>query len=307
MLLWFKPKYRIVATIGYPGAGKTVFLVCLFWDSFFALSRTFRDKWHPFSVSALNEAASKLFYGNARMLDSQVLPPPNPRTQPEPAILHFKGIPPANGRRRRNFKLIFYDVAGEVFSDDRVTREYAPFVTHAHDLLFLFDPTHPDFSAWSAAELVNRVCRIAEDGEDKNLMITLTKMDELRSQDEWWANTIGDCWPDHSPSPAELSNYLHQMETLSQMLRGWWTDEARQAHNLINALPPNTCFCAVSSLGHPPVWDCPGCRTANSHRLLKCGQCHRSRGNAGLRLTKDPEPFRVRDPLFWIFRAAGVM
>jgi hypothetical protein len=32
-----------------------------------------------------------------------------------------------------------------------------------------------------------------------------------------------------------------------------------------------------------------------------------ARRGASLRLQRKPEPFRVRDPLFWIFRAAGVM
>ena len=74
------------------------------------------------------------------------------------------------------------------------------------------------------------------------------------------------------------------MDKLSKTLRGWWQDPAQNATNLVNALPPNTRFCAVSSLGHPPV-----------------------KTDGHLRLTKEPEPFRVRDPLFWIFRAAGVM
>ncbi|MGH9935117.1 MAG: hypothetical protein ACREAM_02665 [Blastocatellia bacterium] len=150
-MLFFKPKERTIATIGYPGHGKSIFLAGLFWDSFFALSRTFQDGAQPYSVRALNEEASKLFYGNAKMLHGRALPPANPRSKPEPAILEFKGIPRANSQRRRSIRLVFYDVAGEVFNDDRVTREYAPYVTTAHDLIFLFDPTHPDFSALSAA------------------------------------------------------------------------------------------------------------------------------------------------------------
>jgi len=281
---FFTPKERIIATIGYPGHGKSIFLAGLFWDSFFALSRTFQDGGQPYSVRALNEEASKLFYGNAKMLHGRALPPANPRSKPEPAILEFKGIPRANSQRRRSIRLVFYDVAGEVFNDDRVTREYAPYVANAHDLIFLFDPTHPDFSALSAAELVDLVYRVARGGRKKNIIIALTKMDELRHHNNWWAETINNLWPDETPSHSELPRYLKQMDTLSAMLRSWWIDPEQQAHNLVNSLPATTRFCAVSSLGHPPA-----------------------KAGGSLRLTKEPEPFRVRDPLFWIFRAAGVM
>jgi len=281
---FFTPKERIIATIGYPSHGKSIFLAGLFWDSFFALSRTFRDGAQPYSVRALNEEASKLFYGNAKLLHGRSLPPANPRSKPEPAILEFKGIPRAKRQRRRSIRLVFYDVAGEVFDDERLTREYAPYVIDAHDLIFLFDPTHPDFSALSAAELVDLVYRVARGGRKKNIIIALTKIDELRDRDDWWAGMIDKLWPDETPSPSQLPLYLNQMDSLSTMLRSWWTDPAQQAHNLVNSLPANTRFCAVSSLGHPPV-----------------------QVDGSLRLTREPEPFRVRDPLFWIFRAAGVM
>jgi hypothetical protein len=304
---FFTPKERTVATIGHPGHGKSIFLAGLFWDSFFALSRTFQDGAQPYSVHALNEEASKLFYGNARMLHRWGLPFANPRSKPEPAILEFKGIPRANTRRRRSLRLVFYDVAGEVFNDDRSTREYAPYVTTAHDLIFLFDPTHPDFSALSAAELVDLVYRVAQGDRKKNIIIALTKMDELRNHDKWWARMIDELWPDETPSYSELPLYLKRMDSLSTMLRSWWTDPARQAHNLVNSLPATTRFCAVSSLGHQPVWDCLQCKIAIPGDL-QCGQCHTERTkDVKLRLTREPEPFRVRDPLFWIFRAAGVM
>lgn len=51
-------------------------------------------------------------------------------------------------------------------------------------------------------------------------------MDELRDHDDWWASTINDLWPDETPSHSQLSLYLRQMDSLSVMLRGWWTDPA---------------------------------------------------------------------------------
>ena len=165
-----------------------------------------------------------------------------------------------------------------------MTREYAPFLANADDIIFLFDPTQPDFNALSAARLVDLVNRVATSRKQKNLIVALSKMDELRAHDGW-AETIGSLWPDDPPSLSALPAYFQQIDNLSQMLHLWWADPERKAQNLINSLPPTTRFCAMSSLGHQPVKD----------------------ENGILRLTRKPEPFCVRDPLFWIFRAAGVM
>jgi hypothetical protein len=275
-----KTKERIVATIGRPGHGKSVFLAGLFWDSFFALSSTVS----PYHVSSKDDESRKLFFGNAEALNNRSLPSATVRGKPTPAKLEFNEIPSSKNNRRQSLQLVFYDVAGEVFDDTRQTSEYAPYVTDAHDLIFLFDPTSDDFSALSAAKLVEVVYDVAKGGRKKNIIIALTKMDELHARGGWWGTTIRKYWPDPPPTHSDISTYLEQMDSLSAMLRGWWTDPAQNADNMINRLPEDTRFCAVSSLGHAPI-------LVDGH----------------LRLTKKPEPFRVRDPLFWIFRAAGVM
>lgn len=302
MLNLFYSRQRTVATVGLQGHGKTVFLAGLFCDSFFLLSETLR----PFAVRAVSAKADEVFYGNAQMLHDLELPPANPRGKPEPAVLEFTGVPRPGSHRRRDIRLTFYDIAGEVFNQDRTVAEYAPYLAEADDIIFLFDPTHPDFSALSAARLVDLVCRATARGRRKNLIIALSKMDELRAQDEW-ADLIGDLWPDAAPGHNDLSAYFRQMDRLSAMLRLWWSDPAREAQNLMNALPEDVHFCALSSVGHQPVWDCARCRTVNSGRQRECRQCQHTRTGTRLRLAGKPEPFRVRDPLFRIFRAAGVM
>jgi hypothetical protein len=302
---FFKPKERVVATIGYPGHGKSVFLASLFWDSFFFLSKAFQDDRLPFSVRAATEEASKVFYGNARLLHDLILPPANPRTRPEPAALEFKGIPSPSNGQRRNIKLIFYDIAGEVFMDDSRTREYAPFVAEATDFIFLFDPTHEEFNALSAAQLIDLVHRLAQ--KKKNLIVALTKMDELCARDEWWARAVGERWTDSILTISDLDQYFDQMRWISETMRNWWIDEERTGYNLLGSLPANTRFCMLSSLGHQPVWHCPSCNRTNAITLDHCSGCEKERAGARIRLARKPEPFRVRDPLFWIFREAGVM
>jgi hypothetical protein len=160
-----------------------------------------------------------------------------------------------------------------------------------------------------AAELRDRIFRIAPNSHRKHFIIVLSKLDELRQHDDWWATIMGHRWPDFPPTVSGLPEYFDRMEQLtnSQLLRNWWANDARQAHKFIKSLPQRTHFCALSSLGHQPVWDCPQCRRANPNALRSCGHCDAGRGRAGLRLMRKPEPFRVRDPLFWIFREAGVM
>ncbi len=284
-MFWFGPKRRTVATIGLPGHGKTVFLAGMFWDCFFALAETFKQGEERFAVKAVNPKADDVFYGNAKTLDERMLPPANPRSSdPQPAILEFMGVPCARKGRRRKIWLTFYDVAGEVFASDEAALADAPYLQDTDDFIFLFDPTQPDFSALSAARVIDRVRRVVPGCDKKHMIIALSKMDELRNTDEW-VDTISDYWPGHPPRSWELETYLMEMESLSNRFREWWMFPERRAHNLIASLPPNTHFCGLSSLGHRPVRDASG----------------------QLRLLGEPAPFRVRDPLFWIFRAAKIL
>src|SRR5439155_5733288 len=134
------------------------------------------------------------------------------------------------------------------FASDELAREYAPYLVHADDIIFLFDPTQPDFSALSAARLVDLVHRVSRGGRPKHIIIALSKMDQLREDDEW-AGIINTFWPDAPPTPNSLRSYFDQMDSLSTALRHWWTDPTRQALNLIHTLPRDARFCAVSSLG----------------------------------------------------------
>lgn len=278
---------RTVATVGLSGHGKTVFLASLFWDSFFSLSQSLYCKDEPFSVRAVSARADEVFYANAQILERLTVPPANPRVKTEPAILEFSGIPHAHPRwwrGRSRIRLAFYDIAGEVFARDELAREYAPFLRQADDVIFVFDPTQPDFSALTAARLVDLIHRVSAGGRRKHLIIALSKMDELREIDEW-QNMVGMLWPDAVPEAGDLESYFKQMAFLSSSLRFWWTDPERQAQNFLSSLPPETRFCAISALGRRPT------RTEDGR----------------LQLPDKPAPFRVRDPLFWIFRAAGVM
>ena len=298
---FFYDKERTVATVGLQGHGKTVFLASLFRDSFFVLS----DALRPYSVRAVTAKADDVFYGNAIALQELELPPANPRSKPDPAILEFSNIPRIGSKNTRSIRLTFYDIAGEVFSNDRLATDYASFLKEADDIIFLLDPTHEEFNVLRSARMIDLVNRINQT-KKQNIIIALSKMDELHDQSEW-SEILGNLWPDLPPSHFGLSNYLTQMDYLSEVLRQWWMVPQRGAQNLINTMPDNVRFCALSAVGHQPIWDCAECQSINVATLRNCVKCEAARLGAGLRLSRQMEPFRVRDPLFWIFRAAGVM
>jgi len=307
-MLFGRPKERTVAIIGYPNHGKTVFLAGLFWDSFFALSETMQDGARPYAVRAANARAGEVFFGNAITLSQLNLPPSSPRTPPEPAQLEFTGVPDARGRRR-SIRLTFYDIPGEAVADEQWLLDNAPFLSATDDIIFIFDPTRSDFTvrALQAADLRDKIFRLVPGCERKNFMVVLSKMDELRHQNDW-AGMIADYWPGTPPRPEDLPSYLNEMEVLSRTLREWWADRAQGGRGFVNRMPSQTRYCAMSSLGHQPVWDCPACGMPQRDDRTACAGCEtaRQRGTA-FRLTRKPEPFRVRDPLFWIFRSTGVM
>jgi hypothetical protein len=307
-MLFGRPREQTVVIIGYPNHGKTVFLAGMFWDSFFGLSESFEDARRPFSVRAVNAKAGESFFGNAITLSRGGLPPSSPRTPPEPAILEFCNVPNREGRRQ-NVRLTFYDIPGEAVADEEWLVNNAPFLPRTDHILFLFDPTRADFleRALQAADLRDKIYRLVPNGDRKNFIVMLSKMDELRHEDEW-ADMVAEYWPDSCPKPEQLPHYLDQMEKLSTLLRDWWVSPVNGGRGFVNRVPRSTRFCALSSLGHQPVWDCPACSTVQDDQRSICGDCGAERPyGAPLRLARKPVPFRVRDPLFWIFRSAGVM
>lgn len=75
---------------------------------------------------------------------------------------------------------------------------------------------------------------------------------------------IGDLWPDAPPTVDDLPVYFQQMEHLSETLRLWWRDPAREAQNLMNSLGRDVRFSAISSIGHQPLWERAGERFAQA-------------------------------------------
>ena len=322
-------KRRIVATIGDTGVGKTTFLASMFWDSVRKLGKTLKDERRPYFISSVpgdkNEKIFEVFHENAKRLGKKLLPVTTAVLPGVPAPLRFNNVPNCHNLRT-SIDLVFYDVSGDSFKTHEAIGRLAPFIARANDFIFLFDPTKEGFDPFDALELVDRIKNSAGSGQMKNFVVVLTKIDELFARDEWW-KSIEREFPEQPPealSPVgyfshqsdpdqgavDLWDYLQQMDALSKKLREWWEADNQEAAMVVSALgadaPEHVHFCAVSALGQQPVWDCRKCQTTNLDTLERCAQCHDAR-NAELRLADYPKPYRVRDPLFWIFREAGVM
>jgi hypothetical protein len=144
-------------------------------------------------------------------------------------------------------------------------------------------------------------------GERKNFIVVLSKMDELRNENEW-AEMIAEYWPDDSPRAEGIAAYHQEMERLSRLIRQWWVEQVHGGRGFVNQMPAKTRYCAISSLGRQPAWRCGECELPQEDSLQTCASCGTARPRgAPLMLTKPPRPFRVRDPLFWVFRSMGVM
>lgn len=321
---------RIVATIGDTGVGKTAFLASMFWDSVRKLGKTLKDERRPYFISSVpgdkNEKIFEVFHENAKRLGKKLLPEATKMLPGEPAPLRFNNVPNWHDQRT-SIDLVFYDVAGESFKTHEAISRLAPFLAEADDFIFLFDPTEKaNLDPIDALKLVDRIRNTAGSGQMKNFVVVLTKIDELFLRDGWWKN-IEKEFPEQPPellSPVgyfshksdpdqgavDLWDYLQQMDNLSRWLRKWWEADKQEAAMVISALvadaPEHVHFCAVSALGQQPVWNCRKCHKTNLHTKETCAQCHEAQ-NAELRLTDYPRPYRVRDPLFWIFREAGLM
>ncbi len=269
---------------------------------------SFGEGGQPYAVRAVTTHAARVFFDNAIMLSRGDLPPSSPRTPPEPAILEFTGIPDLRGRREE-LRVTFYDIPGEAVHDEEWLLDHAPFLPQVQDIVFLFDPTRHDFfeRALQAADLRDKIFRLVPDFERKNFLIVLSKMDELRHDDSW-AEIIAEFWPDDSPTARQLPEYWTGMERISRHLREWWSGSAPGGRGFVARVPKNTHFCAISSLGHQPVWRCAQCGEHPQDMASVCPFCGVVRDPlAPIRLGNKPRPFRVRDPLFWVFRSAGVM
>ncbi len=323
-------KRRIVATIGNTGHGKTTFLASMFWDSVRKLGKTLKDERHPYFISSVpwdkNERIFEVFHENAKQLSKKLLPETTKPVPGEPAPLRFNNVPNCRDHKT-SIDLVFYDVAGDSFQTYEAIGRLAPFIAEANDFIFLFDPTKTDFDPIDALKLVDLIKNSVGSGQVKNFVVVLTQIDKLFERDEWWKN-IEKEFPDKPPgllSPVgyfsrmsdpdqelvDLSDFLQQMDALSDKLREWWEADEQGAAMVVSALradaPDHVHFCAVSALGQQPVWKCQDCKKTNLDTLENCSRCGNARKGAESQLEDYPKPYRVRDPLFWIFREAGVM
>lgn len=214
-------------------------------------------------------------------------------------LIYDLGTWPVGGERRRIF-LVIRDVAGEDLENPPADLADLEFFRHAHEVVYLFDPvTVPEIGnllhgivstdslGADPAEVLENLLRIIGPARPR-MAVTLSKFDTLRSlekrpESEWSAimGNYGATFnrqlnPPYSGNDPQL---LHdEVHSLLQRL------DAQRMLNLLRFEQQeglNIRYFATSSLGKPP----------HGSHLQRSGIA----------------PFRVLDPLLWLFYDAGVM
>lgn len=203
------------------------------------------------------------------------------------------------GERRRVF-VVIRDVAGEDLENPPLDDSQLEFFRHAHEVVFLFDPLNvPEIGALlhgvvetdslgaDPADVLENLLRICGDAKPR-LAVTLAKFDTLRSLEKRpeseWSQIMGNYGaafnrqlaPPYSGNDPMLLN--DEVYSLLKRLG------ARRLLNMLRIcadMGTDVRYFATSSLGKPP----------HGTHLRRSGVA----------------PFRVLDPLLWLFYDAGVM
>lgn len=123
---------KFVSVIGITGSGKTVYLS--------QLLKKMDDYAVKVGLSAgVKSAASRKFYSEDNVIAVDVsLPAPTPAESfQQPLFYDLRRT--VNGKVRTD-TFVLYDVAGEVFEDQSLIAEFAPFIEHSDGLIMLVDP-----------------------------------------------------------------------------------------------------------------------------------------------------------------------
>jgi hypothetical protein len=280
---------RIIAVAGWRGSGKTVYL----WSLLYRLRERLARDPSPFATAMFEDDASFAIY---RDLCLAVL---RDRTVPEATQGKSQiagDLPPVivrllrtGGRANALSNLIFYDPAGELIESLAKT-QYLRYLAHSAALIYLIEPPGRqgdpanETRAAEAAEGLGSVARQIriELGRYQNeripiaLAVVLTKADEtlfdelgreelvagLGKDQGFWRRWDGAARSEVDRASARCEQLLAERDYAPLLAL------ARLTFTPVR-------YFALSSLGHPPA--------------------------AG-RLTRDPDPVAVENPLFWILR-----
>ena len=131
-----KHAVKFIVLVGISGSGKTVYISQLLRDM-----RAYVQK---VGLSAMVNSRSVRLFGDEYPIRAGVALPDSTLDYRFHQPLFYEMTHSGERRRRITETLVMYDVAGENFSDKKRLSRFAPFIKHAHGLIFLIDPEQLD-------------------------------------------------------------------------------------------------------------------------------------------------------------------
>jgi hypothetical protein len=246
----------VVSAVGFTQHGKSVYFASLFYA--FRCMNLARD-WPGFQTLCLNEDSLQTVNRNLEQLRGGKLPPATAKNFPTPTLLHVDFFP-----NQPNCTLLFYDTAGESFTQPRQLGQYARFVRRARTVLFFVSLSKTGQDGPISAELerlletyIVGVRDLGTKRKEQNLVVVYTMADML-------ADVMGSDWSFYrerlvSPQLGDEAHgsYLRELVHLSYRLRRF-TESRLGAHGFLNMAHGffrKVSFCMVSSLGSAPQED----------------------------------------------------
>jgi len=250
-------------TIGFKEHGKTYFLSSLFHILY---NGELSKKWDHFSFLGLNqETLNKIHELYVTPLEQGNLPPKTSTMFPEPLIIKFQNFPTLFNNifkkviKKQDIIFVFYDIGGDVFSNDYMITQQIPIILNVNPLIFLIDL--PDlFTQASKVNsapmkqvllLINIICNTLSkinQKKEKDVIIGFTKADLMWNQVVRYgplAQKMGDI-PNTS---SKLPHYIIELKQFSQIIKDHFYKENPEIIYTLNNNFRRYCFTSFSALG----------------------------------------------------------
>lgn len=291
-----KYKTRFISIIGITNAGKTVFL------SKFLQAFTRDIAKIGMVAPGYTESVTCFCHNNRIEDDNSILPQATPPTSFQQPLI-FEVMEDVH---KPHTHIVLYDVAGELFSDEREYLDYfAPFVSHSDGIILLLDPLQfqsirenrdPKKYFADTKEALETLYRTILGNQNKEappLAVCISKIDEI--YDELGPEIEDMICRDYEGIPDENMEGLYLKEfngndfqDLEEKLKEFVRDNDPALYNYLCRTFENHAFFALTALG--------------------CGvESKEIDGKERYSPKRKVEPKRIMDPIFWLFYKLGLI
>lgn len=184
--------------------------------------------------------------------------------------------------------LNLYDIGGEVYEMESKIREKLDIIAGLRHLVLLVDPTELRARAGRESStpsqllqsLLAALCNVIDEldqRKSKDLIVCFTKADLMWGDPDFGPLAVRDSTP--FPTLETMPDYVRELDVRSKEIAQFAKREYGVFHNTVQAYFKNSAYCAVSALGSQPVD----------------------------KQIPEYRPYRVIDPLLWLWKMEGWM